>query len=326
MKRQTIEKFNQYLEYLSTSLKLDHKGNLKSVSLNDELEKQFFHRLQENSFFGLINIIKSTNSEGNTLGLQLPIPSTADTAGGIAREAGNGYISPFQSFKCQQINIDTAVSYAKLDHLADYLDKDFNQMLERYLDKQILLALLMVGWNGERSQKTSDPQTYQLAQDVAKGWITKIKENRPNQVITGASVGNEQTYPNLNKLVKSGLEKMGNPYRAGELVAICGREIITNQIRFCYADLVGEYQPLITMSLKSIGGLKTISMPYFPADSILITRLDNLSLYVQTGTIRKSLLDNPRLDRWEQYQSMNLDFIIEDYNCVALIENISRED
>lgn len=72
--------------------------------------------------------------------------------------------------------------------------------------------------------------------------------------------------------------------------------------------------------------LRAINAPYFPENSVLITSFDNLSLFVQTGTIRRIFETVPELDRTENYFSMVIDFIVEDYNACALIENIEFTD
>ena len=64
-------------------------------------------------------------------------------------------------------------------------------------------------------------------------------------------------------------------------------------------------------------------VPFFPADAILITRLDNLSLYWQEGTRRRMLKDEPELDRVANYESVNEAYVVEDYELVVLVENIS---
>ncbi|CRL46086.1 Phage major capsid protein, P2 family [Sodalis glossinidius str. 'morsitans'] len=38
------------------------------------------------------------------------------------------------------------------------------------------------------------------------------------------------------------------------------------------------------ISQKRLGGLQAIRVPFFPDNTILITRLDNLSIYWQDGT------------------------------------------
>lgn len=97
------------------------------------------------------------------------MPSTTDTDQ-EERQPDKAYIQPFQVFSCEQIDVDSCVSYPKLDSLASYLDKDFNQELEWYLDKQTLLSLLMVGFNGKKrtTETTSNPAENKLAEDVKR--------------------------------------------------------------------------------------------------------------------------------------------------------------
>ena len=323
MQTETRKKYRKYQENLANSLKMDKDGGLIAYDLMPEHEVKLFKNLRNNSFFGLINLIRSQFAEGDCLGVQVPMPSTTDTET-TARQPGKGYIQPFQKFHCEQINIDTCIGYAKLDALADYLDVDFETALNHALDKQMLLSLLMVGWNGEQRIATSNPTVNKLAQDVKKGWLQQIKEKRASQVINGASVGTGQTYKTLNALMKAGLAKIDEPIRSsGELVAICGRNVLAEHpINVVYSDFDSRNAPRITIAQKQIGGLKAIGVQYFPADSVFITRLDNLSLYVHSGTIRRMFETNPSRDRLENYISMSLDFIIEDYNAAALIENV----
>ena len=55
---------------------------------------------------------------------------------------------------------------------------------------------------------------------------------------------------------------------------------------------------------------------------MLITRLDNLSIYWQAGTRRRSVIDNPKRDRVENYESVNEAYVVEDYDGACLVENI----
>ncbi len=195
MENLTANKYRAYIQHLSNSLKLDNNGDLVVYNLDPKQEKQFFANLKKNSFFGLINVIKSRIAEGKTLGIQIPMPSTTDTDQ-EERQPGKAYIEPFQRFYCEQIDVDSCVSYPKLDSLASYLDNDFNQELEGYLDKQTLLSLLMVGFNGKKrtTETTSNHAENKLAEDVKKGWLQQIKEKKPSAVINGANVGEGQLF------------------------------------------------------------------------------------------------------------------------------------
>ena len=70
------------------------------------------------------------------------------------------------------------------------------------------------------------------------------------------------------------------------------------------------------------GGLPVVHVPYFPANSLLITPLSNLSVYWQSGTRRRRIVDNPARDRIEDYQSVNEAYVIEDMGKCAFVENI----
>ncbi len=78
----------------------------------------------------------------------------------------------------------------------------------------------------------------------------------------------------------------------------------------------------MVISQKRVGGLPAVRVPYFPADSVLVTRLDNLSVYYQRGAQRRAVIDNPKRDRIETFQSSNDAYVLEDLGCAAFAENI----
>jgi len=58
-----------------------------------------------------------------------------------------------------------------------------------------------------------------------------------------------------------------------------------------------------------------VRAPFFPPNALLITRLDNLSIYWQEDTRRRSVIDNPKRDRIENFESVNEAYVVEDYRC-----------
>jgi len=82
----------------------------------------------------------------------------------------------------------------------------------------------------------------------------------------------------------------------------------------------------IIVSQKRIGGLPAVRVPSFPANAMLITRLDNLSIYFQNGGRRRRVVDEPKADRVENYESSNDAYVIEDDGLAALVENIVLQD
>jgi len=68
--------------------------------------------------------------------------------------------------------------------------------------------------------------------------------------------------------------------------------------------------------------LPAVRVPFFPANAILITRLDNLSIYWQEETRRRQLKDEAEYNRIANYESVNEAYVIEEYEMCTLVENI----
>jgi hypothetical protein len=79
----------------------------------------------------------------------------------------------------------------------------------------------------------------------------------------------------------------------------------------------------VIVSQKTIGNLPAVRVPFFPDNALLITSLENLSIYVQEGSRRRKIEDNAKRKRVEDYQSSNEDYVVEDLGMVALVESIS---
>ena len=110
-----------------------------------------------------------------------------------------------------------------------------------------------------------------------------------------------------------------------DLVVICGRQLLADK----YFPLVNQEQPNteamaadVIVSQKRIGNLPAVRVPYFPADAMMVTRLDNLSIYIMDSAHRRHIEENAKRDRVENYESLKVDFVVEDYGCACLIENI----
>ena len=185
--------------------------------------------------------------------------------------------------------------------------------------------------------KTSDRATYPLLQDVNIGWLEKSAE-KPVQVMDKIvsegevisqtiRVGKGGDFLNLDALVMGAVnEKIAPWYQEDtELVVIVGRQLLADK----YFPIVNRDQPNsetlaadLIVSQKRIGNLPAVRAPFFPANAMLITRPDNLSIYWQSGSRRRSVIDNPKRDRVENFESVNEAYVVEDYDGVCPVENI----
>ena len=110
-----------------------------------------------------------------------------------------------------------------------------------------------------------------------------------------------------------------------KLVAILGSDLLADK----YLPLINQEKPSeilsgdIVISQKRVGGLQAVSVPFFPKGTVLVTSLDNLSIYVQDGAVRRNIKDVPERNRVEDYMSSNEAYVVENYDAVALAKNIT---
>lgn len=312
---------------LSHALKLDTKGEISQYDNDPQSEVNFIQRIKENRLFKHLSIIPTDYFSGNAMGLYMPFAGHTDTKQ-VGRQPKLA-LSPVSEYACQQMNVDAYLLYTRID--AHNLENDLKSHFDGLLADSVMRSLLMVGFNGNyRTGISSNADENPLAEDVQSGWLRKIREQgtRLNCYLRKASIGKTGEYKNINALIKHGLSQITPHYAgAGDMVVICGRDIIADDIiQSNHSDLTEDLGDFMTLCQNAKGGLKAISVPYFPTNSILITRLDNLAIYYQKGTLRKTLIDEAKWDRIKTYTSLNLDFIVEDFNACYLVDNIVFKD
>jgi len=135
-------------------------------------------------------------------------------------------------------------------------------------------------------------------------------------------------YVNLDALVIDAIELLDEWQRdSTDLVVIVGRDLVHDKY-FPMINNAGdkateqEARDRILRSDKQIGGLPAVRVPFFPARALLITSLDNLSIYEQEETRRRQLKDESEYNRMANYESANVAYVVEDYGKSALVENI----
>lgn len=144
----------------------------------------------------------------------------------------------------------------------------------------------------------------------------------------GGSATAVADYSSLDALVLDAKRLIPEWWRGDtELVVIVGHDLVDDKY-FTIAQTTGadatevEATDRILRSTKTLGGLPAVRVPFFPAGAMLITRLDNLSIYYQEGTRRRQLKDEPEYNRIANYESVNEAYVVEEYEMCVLVENI----
>jgi len=343
MKKATRFKFNGYLTQLAKLNNVAVEDVTSKYNVEPSVSQTLETKIQESSsFLQQINIVPVDEQSGQRLGLGItgPIASTTDTTQG-ERSATDPTFIDGDEYKCTQTNSDTLLRYEKLDLWAKY--KDFQTRIRNAIVERQALDRIMVGWNGIKREKTSNKLLYPMLQDVNIGWLEKIRRESPVHVFSKIigedgtvvsptiKIGKTGHFKNLDALVMAAVsEKIATWYQEDtKLVAITGSALLADK----YFPIVNRDQPNtetlaadMLISQKRIGQKPAVQVPFFPPNAILITRLDNLSIYWQDGSRRRAVIDNPKRDAVENFESVNEAYVIEDYDCACLIENIEILD
>lgn len=343
MKKKTRFAFNAYLQQLARLNGVEVEELSSKFTVEPSVQQTLEDQIQQSAaFLTLINITPVTEQSGQLLGLGVgsTIAGTTDTTP-KEREPTDPTLMEDVEYKCEQTNFDTVLTYAKLDLWAKF--QDFQVRIRNAIVKRQALDRIMIGFNGVKRAKTSNRADNPLLQDVNKGWLQKIREDAPDHVMGSKTaedgtttaepvkVGPGGKYLNLDAVVMDTVNELIDvEYQDDDgLVVVCGRELLSDK----YFPLVNKEQDNsekiaadLIISQKRMGGLQAVRAPFFPANALLITRLDNLSIYWQEDTRRRSVIDNPKRDRIENFESVNEAYVVEDYRCAALVENIEIGD
>lgn len=328
-----------YNEYLSNLAQLNGVPSAtEKFNVAPSVQQKLENRIQESSdFLQSINVVGVTEAQGQKLGLGVsgPVAGTTDTSKQDRQTRDITAIDEIDNYWCTQTNFDTHITYQKLDMWAKF--PDFQTRLRDAILKRQALDRIMIGWNGLSRADTSDPLAHPLLQDVNKGWLQKYRENAALRVMnTGKAAGKVQVgpggdYSNLDALVFDATNHLIDPWfqEDTDLVVICGRQMLADKyfpIINADNDPMNRLAADVIMSQKRIGNLQAVRVPFFPANAMMITSLSNLSIYYQESGRRRTLLDNAKRDRIENYESSNDCYVIEQYGAGCVIENINFTD
>ncbi|CAJ0703903.1 phage major capsid protein, P2 family [Ralstonia holmesii] len=305
-------------------------------SVEPSVQQRLETKIQESSqFLSKVNVYGVPELEGEKLGLGVsgPVASTTDTTK-QDRQTSDLSTLDGRRYRCEQTNSDTHITYQKLDAWAKF--PDFQTRIRDAIIKRQALDRIMIGFHGVKRAATSDRATNPMLQDVNKGWLQNLREQAPQRVMThdGKNAdkivigGAGAQYENLDALVFDLVNHLVEPWYAEdpELVVVCGRQLLADK----YFPIINQnHRPTdslavdLIVSQKRIGNMPAVRVPFFPANGLLVTRLDNLSIYYQESARRRTIVDNAKRDRIENYESSNDAYVIEDLGCAAMAENIT---
>lgn len=331
MHNDTRKAFNKYCAALAQLYGVENVTT--SFSATPVQEQKLIQKVQESSdFLKLINMVPVTNQAGEKVGIGVAAPHAGrtDTTQRERKTSDLSVLDP-QGYFCVKTDYDTHLRYAMLDawrHHPDFAVKVQNAQL-----RSEALARIMVGFNGVRAAAETNRDQNPLLQDVNKGWLQHVRERASERVLNAGKggtgkvkIGKGGDYANLDAAVFD-LKMLLEPWyqEDTQLVAIVSGDLLHDKYMPIINGQSAATEKLaadIIISQKRLGGQQAYKAPYMPGLTVMLTRLDNLSIYSQEGSRRRHIKDKPERDRVETYSSSNDAYVVEDLGCVAILENI----
>lgn len=333
MRNETRVKFNEYTGQLAKLNAIT--SAMVQFNVQPSVQQTLETKMQESvEFLQMINVIPVNDMKGEKVGVGISstIAGRTDTTT-KDRQPNDPSALYDHSYECAQTNYDTMIGYAKLDAWAKF--PDFQTRIRDAIITRQGLDRIMIGWHGTSAAKDTDRNANPLLQDVNIGWLEHIRKDAPAQVMKEVKQGSGKIYidptngdyKNIDAVVFDVVSEMIKPWYQDDtdLVVICGRKLLSDKY-FPIINDAGDNQnklaAQVLVSQKQIGGLKAVRVPFFPEDALLVTKLENLSIYWQEGARRRHIEEEPKRNRIVNYESSNDAYVVEDYDCAALVENI----
>lgn len=333
MDNATRKQFNAFLHQVAKVNGVDSAA--VEFNIAPVIEQKMEKAIQESSdFLKMINVEGVDNESGETLGLVVSgsVAGRTDTSAGNRRDPKDPSNFKKNTYKCVFTTYDTSIRYGKLDSWAGHAN--FQLILANALIEQQALDRIKIGFNGTHIADQANLATYPMLEDVNVGWLQKVRERAPEQVMTEVAEASGQItigvggdYSSLHSLVRD-LKSTLAPWhrKRKDLVVLLSSDMLDEKILNTMEKSAASNQEELAgdeIILKGrIGGLPPIDAPYFPDNTVVVTTLKNLSIYYQNKKRRRHVKDEPEYGRIADYQSSNEDYVVEDYELIAMAENI----
>ena len=302
-----------------------------TIEVQPTRQQTLIERYQEvTDFLKRINMVTVQQATGDKLGLgnDQRVASNTDTRIQPRRPTPIGNLEHIDDYVCTQTDYDVAYLWAVIDQWGTF--PDFQKRLQNLAIKLVAQDKQMIGFNGTHRAKTTNKTLYPKLQDVNVGWLEKIRAFAPERHIDELVIGASKEFKNLDALVEMAVNDLiAEQFRDNsDLVVITSRGLVSDKYQNLINQTLAPTEQAAANALyqkKQLGTLPVVTPAYFPANGLLITSHDNLSIYQQRGSMRRLIKDEPEWNRTSDYQSVNESFVVEYYDKCAFIENIVIE-
>ena len=287
-----------------------------------------------NPFLQQINVLPVSEIKGQKVGLSLSnrVASRTDTSGAGERTPKHLAATDAKGYELFPTEFDVALKYALIDSWSKF--PDFAARYMTLVRQAIGNDMLQTGWTGTSAAAATNIGTYPLLQDLNIGWLQLIRSfNSGSQRVIGTgpspiSLGpTSGVFKTLDGLAHDAKQRLPIYFREHpDLVLLVASDIIAHQQETYYetnGNKPVEKAAINGMITRAYAGLPSIVPAFLPAGTLMITTLKNLSIYYQDSSVRRLQKDKPEKNEVQDFNSVNLGYVVEDEMLTSLVENIT---
>lgn len=291
----------------------------RQFSVAPTVEQRLLDKIVEQStFLPKINTVPVDDLEGEVLlgSAAGPVSGRTDTSADHERMPRNVLGLTSYKYHLAQTNTDVYVRYPTLDAWAKF--PDLGDRYSQYVQRRVANDRELIGWNGTSVAADTNLDANPLLEDVNKGWMQFMRENLPANILAEGGtageirIGQGGDWGGLDEAVNDLLQGIPLYMRSG-LVALVGDELVAREKTAVFAAVAGNpmEKTFLAQAMTTFGGLPWETPSNYPGRGLVITSYDNLSIYMQNGSWRRKIEDNPKKDRVEDYNSRNEGYVVE---------------
>jgi P2 family phage major capsid protein len=327
---------NTKAKYLSFCVAMAATYGVTSVAENFDVNPTIGQVLQdaiaeEDTFLKMINTVPVDEIKGQKVlgGVSGIVGKRTDTEAND-RVPQSVLVLGSKDYELHSTEFDTYITWAKLDSWAKF--PDFNERYGKYVRRAIAIARVKVGWYGTHAAAVTDPDTYTKGEDVNIGWFQILRDYKSGsqwfeegETAGEIRIGAGGDFVNLDAAAHACKQMIHENYRDGtDLVLLVGSELLALDKAALYeaqGDTPSEKERIANEKVtRTYAGLKAITPSGFPGRGLMVTSLDNLSFYYQSGSQRRQVKDKAERNRIEDFNSANEGYVIEDEEKAAGFE------
>lgn len=340
LSRDAISRLEKHFSQMANSYSINASAIASGFNPNGEVIPKFFSQgllavsSSEAHPLNDINIVMVEDRQGEGFLDTGGNPCTGRTNTDTTDRETHSLVGKPSKYETKETQCDVHIPFGIINKWAvaagskqysNNVQNSFSQKYSKFVQERVALDSLNIGFNGMYAAASTTPGS--KLTDVNKGWIAVVKEQMPAQVIDSAlTVGSgvSASYKNLDAAVADLLDICITSSHRHGLVCIISDNLIADERNRVYnnVDFIPEKKNT-SDTFSHFGGLDRVVVPNFPDNTIVVTSLSNLSIYIKESTTYRQITSNHKRNRVEDYQHREEAYIVENMEKFAAITNLT---